>query len=195
MNICVYSSSSNAIADCYFSEAEVLGKLIGERGHKLVNGGAGVGLMETITVAAKQAGAETLGIIPEKINNAGLASGHSHEIIVTEDMQQRKAKMRDLSDAFIALPGGFGTLEEILEVLTLKQLSYHHKPVVFINTNNFFSNLFNQFEVFYSSHFAKEQYRQLYFIAPDATEAIGYIENYSPPEIPNKWYKVPERKD
>jgi cytokinin riboside 5'-monophosphate phosphoribohydrolase len=193
MNICVFSSSSNAINDVYFREAEQLGKLIALGNHTLINGGANVGLMEAVTVAASQAGAKTIGIIPEKLIGRSLVSENSHEVVVTSDMQDRKSRMRDISDAFIALPGGFGTLEEILEVITLRQLSYHSKPIVFINTNNFFNYLFKQFEVSYHEMFAKEIYRELYFVAQTAKEALEFIANYTPVELDSKWFQVPEK--
>lgn len=193
MNICVFSSSSNAIKDVYFQEAEKLGKLIAKGKHTLINGGANVGLMEAVTITASKAGAKTIGIIPERLIDRSLASENSHEVIVTPDMQDRKFKMREISDAFIALPGGFGTLEEILEVITLRQLSYHTKPIVFINTNNFFDYLFKQFEVTYNEMFAKDIYRELYFIAQNAEEAMDYITNYSPIELDSKWFQVPEK--
>ncbi len=194
MNICVFCSSSNAIADIYYHEAQQLGQLIGAKGFGLINGGANVGLMEVITVAASGAGAQTTGVIPERLIDRSLASNNSHQLIVTKDMQERKAKMREISDAFIALPGGFGTLEEVLEVLTLRQLSYHTKPVVFINTNNFFKYLIKQFEVSFSELFAKEIYRELYFIAENANEALQYIENYKPVELDSKWFVVPKNE-
>jgi uncharacterized protein (TIGR00730 family) len=194
MNICVFSSSSNAINPVYFEEARLLGKLIGENGHTLVNGGANVGLMEAVTVAASEAGARTIGILPERMIERSLASDNAHQVITTKNMQERKAKMRELSDAFIALPGGFGTLEEILEVLTLRQLSYHSKPIVFINTNNFFKHLFKQFEVSFSELFAKEVYRKLYYSAENAEEAFKYFADYKPVEIDSKWFIVPEKR-
>lgn len=193
MNICVFSSSSNAIADIYFEEARKLGKLIGTKNHTLVNGGANVGLMETVTIAAKNAGAKTIGIIPERLKHRSLVSDHAHQVIITPDMQERKARMREISDVFIALPGGFGTLEEILEVITLRQLAYHDKAIIFINTNNFFKFLLKQFEVAYHEKFAKEIYRELYFIAQTAEEAIEYAENYVPVELDSKWFVVPEK--
>ena len=193
MNICVFSSSSNAIKDIYFQEAELLGKLIAKGNHTLINGGANVGLMEAVTISASKAGAKTTGIIPERMIDRSLASENSHEVIVTPDMHSRKARMRDISDAFIALPGGFGTLEEILEVITLRQLSYHTKPIVFINTNNFFDYLFKQFEVSYHEMFAKEIYRELYFIAQTAEEAMRFIADYTPVELDSKWFQVPEK--
>ena len=194
MNICVFSSSSNAISDIYFDEARKLGNLLGKGKHTLVNGGANVGLMEAVTVAASNAGAKTIGIIPERLKNRSLTSDNSHEVIVTHNMQERKAKMREISDVFIALPGGFGTLEEILEVITLRQLSYHKKAIIFINTNNYFEHLFKQFEISYTEMFAKKIYRELYFIAKDSQEALNYALNYVPVELDSKWFKVLEKK-
>ena len=192
MNICVFSSSSNAIADVYVSEAIDLARLIGQANLCLINGGSNVGTMDVITREAGRHGARTIGIIPEKLRDYNLASVHAHEIIVSGDMMERKAKMRELSDAFIALAGGFGTLEEILEVITLKQLSYHNKAIVFINTNGFYDDLFRQFEKSYDEKFAKENYRSLYFIAKDSSEAMNYILNYQPEEMVNKWFEVPK---
>ena len=193
MNICVYSSSSNAISDVYVNEATELARMIGQAEFCLINGGANVGLMEVMTREAVNHGAKTIGIIPEKLRDYNLASIHAHEIIVSEDMMERKAKMRELSDSFIALAGGFGTLEEILEVITLKQLGYHHKAVVFINTNGFYDDLFRQFEKSYDEKFAKENYRKLYFIAKNAAEAMSYLQKYQPEETVNKWFEVPKR--
>ena len=128
MSICVFCSSSNAIPEFYFEEAQKLGKLIGDNNHALVYGGATVGLMHTVAEAARQAGAISIGIIPESIHNKRISSPSDHKQIITPNMRDRKYLMRKRSEAFIALPGGFGTLEEILEVITLKQLQYHQKP-------------------------------------------------------------------
>ncbi len=193
MNICVFCSSSNAIGESYFHDAHQLGELIGSRGHALINGGANVGLMEAVTIAAREAGARTTGIIPEMMQGRNLVSNHAHEVEITTGMMERKARMRELSDAFVALPGGFGTLEEILEVITLKQLDYHRKPIVFINTENFFRHLFEQFDHAFAEHFSKPEYRLLYHIAASPPEAVDYLETYTPGEVINKWYKVPEK--
>ena len=193
MKICIFSSSSNAINPVYIEEAIKLSKLIGEQKHTLVNGGANVGLMETVLKEAKNAGAKTIGVIPEKLNGHKLASDHADELIVSKDMMERKSIMRDLSDAFIALPGGFGTLEEILEVITLKQLDYHNKAIIFLNTNGFYDDLFKQFERTFDEKFAKPAYRDLYFVANTSEEAISYLKSYSPPQPINKWYKVPQK--
>ncbi len=191
MNICVFCSSSNALDILYVRDAELLGKLIGQRGHLLVNGGANVGLMEVVTIAAREAGARTIGIIPERMLERKLVSNHSHEVEITRDMAERKARMRELSDAFIALPGGFGTLEEILEVITLKQLDYHRKAIVFVNTADFFSDLFRQFDKAFTSHFSKTEYRDLYHIAATPDEALDYLGCYKPGPVVSKWYRVP----
>lgn len=193
MNICVFSSSSNAIADVYVNDAIALAHLIGHSNFCLINGGSNVGLMDIVTREAGLKGARTIGIIPEKLRDFNLASIHADEIIVSGDMMERKAKMRELSDVFVALAGGFGTLEEILEVITLKQLGYHDKAIVFINSNGFYDDLFRQFEKSFEEKFAKESYRRLYFIAENADEAMKYIVNYQPEKTVDKWFEVPGR--
>lgn len=191
MNICVFCSSSNAIANVYFEAAVNLGKLIGQNNHSIVYGGANVGLMHTVAESARQSGAISIGIIPESIHNKKLSSPLDHEQIITPNMRDRKYLMRKRSDAFIALPGGFGTLEEILEVITLKQLQYHQKPIVFINTEGFFNSLFDQFERAYRESFSKEDYKSTYHIAADAQDAINYIHNYKHVELTSKWFDIP----
>jgi len=193
MNICVYCSSSNAVADIYFDAARELGYLIGNNGHSLVYGGANVGLMEQVAKAVKDCKGKITGIIPQKIHDKNLSSDHPDELIITPTMDERKALMRDMSDAFIALPGGFGTLEEILEVITLKQLDYHRKSIVFINVNGFFSDLFSQFEKSYSENFAKENYRKLFALVDTPEEAIHYIHEYQYEEMGSKWFNVPSK--
>ena len=191
MRICVFCSSSNAIPELYFDEANKLGKLIGDFGHEIIYGGATVGLMHTVAEAARKAGARSVGIIPESIHQKRLSSPLDHEQIITPNMRERKYLMRKRSDAFIALPGGFGTLEEILEVVTLKQLQYHNKPIVFINTDGFYDSLFAQFERAYRDSFSKVDYKSTYFIAADSDKAFAYIHNYQPTELAAKWFEVP----
>jgi cytokinin riboside 5'-monophosphate phosphoribohydrolase len=191
MNICVFCSSSNAVKNCYFDEAQELGKIMGSRNHSLIYGGANVGLMHHLATTIKENGGHVTGIIPQKIFDKALAAINDNELIVTPTMDERKSLMRDRSDAFIALPGGFGTLEEILEVITLKQLDYHRKPVVFVNTNSFYDDLFAQFEKSYTEMFARENYRKLFRIVNRSIEAIDYIENYLHEELGAKWFHVP----
>jgi cytokinin riboside 5'-monophosphate phosphoribohydrolase len=193
MNICVFSSSSNAIPEVYFEDARKLGSLIGATGWNLIYGGANVGLMHACAEAARASGSRTVGIIPELIHAHRLANPNDHEQVITPNMRERKYLMRKRSGAFIALPGGFGTLEEVLEVITLKQLNYHNKAVVFINTNGYFNPLLEQFEKAYNETFAKENYREMYFIASNPEEAVEYIRQYVPSEPLSKWFNVPNK--
>jgi len=193
MKICVFCSSSNAVADIYFEVAHELGFLMASHDHDLVFGGANVGLMHCLAEAVQSGGKHITGIIPQKIFDKALATPYAHELIVTPTMDERKNLMRDQSDAFIALPGGFGTLEEILEVITLKQLDYHRKPIVFLNVNSYFDHLFAQFEQSYAENFARENYRKVYHIATDPKGALGYIESYIHQDLGTKWFNVPQK--
>lgn len=191
MNICVFSSSSNAIPEIYFDEARLLGQLIGQQGWNMIYGGGNIGLMHACADSARVHGARTVGIIPELIHSHRLGSPHDHEQIITPNMRERKYLMRKRSNAFIALPGGFGTLEEILEVITLKQLNYHNKAIVFVNTNGFYDHLLRQFERSYEETFARESYREMYYVASSPEEALEYIRQYVPFEPVSKWFHVP----
>lgn len=186
--ICVYSSSSDAVAPEYFDTATALGAQIARDGYDLVYGGSNVGLMGALARSAHAAGGRVIGVIPQTIRARGVAYELADELIVTPDLRARKASMEARADAFIALPGGFGTLEEIIEVLTLKQLQTHDKPIVFINTHGFYDRLVSLFEQFYEQHFAKGQYRELYAVTSDAAAALAYLKTYTPTKIASKWY-------
>lgn len=194
MNICIFCSSSNALDNIFFSSAKELANLIGKNYYNIVYGGANVGLMEQIAQTVKQhTNSKIIGIIPQKIHDFELSSALPDEMIITTSMDERKKLMREKSDAFIALPGGFGTLEEILEVITLKQLDYHQKPIVFINTNGFYDKLLEQFELSYTEGFAKENYRKLYTVVETPQQAMDYINNYQHTDLGAKWFKVPHK--
>lgn len=193
MDICVFCSSSNAVDECYFEAAGELGRLMVSKQHNLIFGGANVGLMHRLAETVRLGGNQVVGIIPQKIYDRELATPYADELIVTATMDERKNLMRNRSDAFIALPGGFGTLEEILEVITLKQLDYHQKPIVFLNTNNFFGPLFEQFELAYRENFARDNYRQVYHITSNVAETLAYIETYRHQDLGTKWFNVPQK--
>lgn len=186
--ICVYSSSSDAVKPVFFETAMSLGSLIAKGNHQLIYGGASVGLMGEIAKAAHSNNGYVIGVMPEGLANKGISFENCNEFIVTKDMRDRKATMEDISDAFIALPGGFGTLEELLEIMTGKQLSFHNKAIVLINTDGFYDKLLELFEQIYSLNFAKSVYKNLYYVAEDAEKAVSFIENYVPPKIEQKWY-------
>jgi uncharacterized protein (TIGR00730 family) len=187
MNICVFCSSSNLVDKKYFQEAENLGLAIGKAGDNLVYGGTNIGLMNQVAVSAKQAGAKVIGVVPKLISDYGISASFLDELIVTPDMAERKKILREKSDAFIALAGGFGTLEEVLEVITLKQLGYHNLPIAFINTDGFYDALKAQFELSYQESFAKIDYRNQYFFADSYEDALSYIKNNQKQKVKTKW--------
>ncbi|MCP5053444.1 MAG: TIGR00730 family Rossman fold protein, partial [bacterium] len=183
-----YSSSSDAVDRGFFEEARELGKRIANENYSLIYGGAGIGLMGEVARSVHENGGRVTGVIPESLTRYNIAYEEADRLVVTETMRERKALMEDEADAFIALPGGFGTLEEVLEVLTSKQLQLHNKPIVLLNTGNFFRHLIDLFEQIYREKFAKPMHRQLYFIAADANEAVDYVRDYTPLEMPKKWF-------
>ncbi len=176
------------MAPAFFTLAEELGKEMARRGHVLVYGGTNVGLMGAVARAAQQGGGKVVGVIPKFIADRGLAYQSANELIVTNDMRQRKATMEARADAFVALPGGFGTLEEVLEIITLKQLQQHTKPVIFLNSDGYYDPLTTLFEHMYEHRFAKPAYRGMYEFAADVRSALDYMESYQPPVLPAKWH-------
>ena len=185
--ICVYSSSSNSIDPKYFEIAAGLGKEIAKNKDILLFGGGMRGLMGATATAVHSLGGKVIGVIPEALNQKGVVYETCDELIVTKDMRERKSIMDARSDAFIALPGGFGTLEELLEIITLKQLKYHKKPIVIINSNNFYDPMLKQFDLIIEQNFAKAESGLLYHITSDISDALEYIDNYKPPVIKDKW--------
>ncbi|HZP84799.1 MAG TPA: TIGR00730 family Rossman fold protein [Chthonomonadaceae bacterium] len=185
--ICVYSSSSDAIAPAFFEAATELGAEMARRGHALVFGGTSVGLMGAVARAVHASGGTVIGVIPQSIHERGIAYEIADELIVTRDLRERKAYMEARAEAFVTLPGGFGTLEELLEILTLKQLQAHDKPIALINAQGFYDPLAHLFEHIYRERFARPEYRNLYHFAPDAVGALDYIANYTPVRLESKW--------
>ncbi len=185
--ICIFSASSNSISVKYFEAASRLGAEIARRGDRLIFGGAEVGLMGAAASAAHKGGAEIIGVIPQRLLQHGIAHEDVDELIITKDLRERKAVMDARADVFMILPGGFGTLEETLEIITLKQLKYHHRPIIFLNIEHFFEPLRALFEFVIQENFAKDAYRQLYYFAPDVPSAFAYLDNYEPPELEDKW--------
>ncbi len=190
MKICVYCSSSDKLDDKYFSIAKKLGELIGSKGHDFVFGGGCVGLMGEVARNAKNNNSKIYGVIPEKLNQYNICYEGCDELVVTKNMRDRKQIMDELSDAFIALPGGFGTLEEISEMITGKQLGFHEKPLVILDIDGFYSPLFDFFEKMYKENFAKESCKNLYYITSSPEDALKYLEEYTPSDIPLKWSTV-----
>jgi len=178
-SVCVFSSSSDNVSSKFFEVADELGAKLAQKGFVLVHGGGKTGLMGALARSVHANGGKVIGVIPEQLRTHELAYEAADELIVTKDMRERKTIMEKRADIFVGLPGGFGTLEEILEILTLKQLRFHDKPIVLINTNNFYDHLINLFEHIYEQQFAHPEHRKLYHIASDINGAFSYIEAYS----------------
>ncbi len=191
MKIGFFCSSSNALPDVYYDLARDFAKALAERDFELVTGGANVGLMRILSETARKLGVKTTGIIPKVIFHKELADHRNDELIITENMAERKQKIIDISDAFIALPGGFGTLDELLEVIVHKQLALLDKPIVIFNYNGFYDPLIRQFDLFIEEKFAKKISRNLYFITDNINAALDYIQNYKQNQsIDQEWFKV-----
>jgi len=190
-SICVYCSSSDSVDGGYRRIAEELGEQIGRAGNTLIYGGANIGLMGALARATHRAGGRVVGVIPAIFRDKDLAYNEADELIITADLRERKATMEQRADAFIALPGGFGTLEEIAEILVLKQLRLHAKPLVLLNTDGFYETLLAFFERLYTEGFSKPVYKNLYYIAPDPAAALHHIETYTPPDLADKWFTRP----
>jgi hypothetical protein len=187
--ICVFCSSSEDLANKYYSLANELGALLGEKNYNLIHGAGSIGLMGVLMKSASNAGCSVTGVVPERLNRPNIVSDEHQNLVITADMKDRKEYMRKNSDAFIALPGGYGTLEELLEIITLKQLKYHTKPIVIINFDGFYDMLLNQFEVFYAENFTNSSYKDLYHVCVTANDALKYIADYEPKNIYDKYLK------
>ena len=187
-SLAVYCSSSDVIHQDYFICAQELGKLMAESDVQLVYGGGMVGLMGEVAKHVKKHGGTTLGVIPKALNIDNVVNDIDDELIITDGMRERKAIMDERADAFIGLAGGFGTFEEMFEVLTLKQLGYHDKPIIFLNVRGYYNKLLEMFEHIYSEGFAKEAYREIYHVCDTAQEAMDYLKDYQPPNLPDKWF-------
>ncbi len=185
--ICVYCSSSNNLPEKFYIFSRELGQKIAKNGYNMVYGGTTVGMMGVIANNALENGAVVTGVIPERIASFGLKHPALAKVIVTKDMRERKATMEKYADAFVAAPGGFGTFEEVFEILVAKQLGYHNKPVIFLNFDNYYGDMFKMFDTVYENKFAKEEMKSLYYIANSIDEMFDYIKSYVPKEIALKW--------
>ncbi len=192
MKISVFLSSSDALDEKYYKLAAEFGQKLAQRGHTLIYGGANVGMMRVMAQNAKKVGAAIIGIIPKFFDEKGLTLEQIDHIYYVNSLAQRKQEIIRLSEAFVALPGGFGTLDELLEVIVLKQIDQLHSPIVILNSFGFFDKLLEQFEIIYEQNFAKPQFRDIYFVTQDIDQAFDYIENYTPKTDKN-WFKVSKK--
>ncbi len=185
-NICVFCASSTKVPKVYFDSAVRLGELIAKSGDCLVFGGTKVGLMEAVADSVRKNGGRVVGVVPETLHKMKIGYQEADELIMTRDLYERKSVMAVRSDAFVALAGGIGTLDELSEIIALKQLHYHQKPVVMIDTNGFYHDLVRFFDRMMKEDFAYPGFEDMFTVVNDPEGAYKYIDTYRVPEIPER---------
>ena len=180
-SVTVYCSSSGDIPGHYVRAGSDLGAAIAHRGWTLVYGGNRIGLMGAVADAARAAGGRVVGVTPQLMVDQGIGDDRCDELVVTGSMRERKALLEQRADAFIALPGGLGTLEEFFEVLVARLLGYHDKPIVLLNTAGYYDGLLVALDKGVAEGFIRPKSRLAYFVAPTVNEALDYLAAAPPP--------------
>ncbi len=173
--ITVFCASSNDVPQVYHDAAAELGRAIARNGWTLIYGGGSFGLMGVVSHAARQAGGSVVGIIPTRLLELEKANEQCTELIVVDDMRQRKALLESRCEAFVTLPGGIGTLEEFFEMLVGRYLGFHDKPMILVNVNKFFDPLIQLLEHGIEQSFIKPRTRELLHVVETPDEAIAYL--------------------
>ena len=174
-NVCVYSASSTKIAPVYFATAEELGRLLAMRSINLINGAGSIGLMAATSNAALSAGGTVTGVIPRFMVDQNWHHSGLTQLVETETMHERKQLMAEMSDGVIALPGGCGTMEELLEIITWKQLGLYLKPIVILNINGFYDPLLEMLQRAIDGHFMRPEHGTIWQVATSPQEAIDLL--------------------
>jgi uncharacterized protein (TIGR00730 family) len=176
-SIAVYCASSNKLRPSFVEAAERLGNLIAAEGMRLVYGDGGIGLMVAVARGALNNGGEVIGVIPQFMVDQGWNNPSSTQTIVTQTMHERKATICDISDAMVALPGGIGTFEELLECLTWKQLGLHHNPVVILNTDGYYDRLLACLDLMVEEQMMRPIHKEMFVVVNQPEEVIPAILN------------------
>ena len=176
-NICVYCASSNKVAAIYGETAYELGALLAKEGIPVVTGAGGIGLMRKVEDGALDNGGKAIGVIPQFMVEHGWHHTGLTELRITESMHERKQTMASLSDAVIALPGGCGTIEELSEIITWKQLGLYFNPIVILNVNGYYNHFIAQLEQAIEEHFMGEIHGKIWSVAETPSEALEIIRN------------------
>jgi len=188
--LCVYCSSSDRLDPKYAAVAEELGHALVAQGWGLVYGGGKTGLMGRVARAAKSAGGRVVGVIPEFMKARELAFDEADELVTVVTMRERKLLMEARADAFVALPGGWGTLEEIMEILTLRQLDIVKKPCVFLNQDGFYDPLLQLFDRMLADKFFKPSNMELFRVAGTVPEVFTQIDAAHGAKAESKWFET-----
>ncbi|MEZ0169125.1 TIGR00730 family Rossman fold protein [Microvirga sp. TS319] len=192
MRLCVFCGSSAGQDPVYVETARVLGETLARNGIELVYGGASVGLMGAVADAVLAAGGRVVGVMPQSLVDKEIAHAGLSELRVVGSMHERKALMAELSDGFIALPGGLGTFEELFEVWTWAQLGYHKKPCALLNAAGFYDKLADFLDDVVERGFVKPIHRAMLIVHDEPAALIDEIRRYEPPKV-TKWIKAGER--
>jgi uncharacterized protein (TIGR00730 family) len=192
MRLCIFAGSSSGANPNYLRAAQTLGALLAQRKVGLVYGGASVGLMGAVADAALQAGGEVIGVIPRSLVAREVAHKKLPDLRIVGSMHERKATMAHLSDGFIAIPGGIGTLEELFEIWTWAQLGEHEKPCALLNTDNYYAPLLAFIDKVVSDAFLKPAHREMLLVDSDPERLLDRMDRYIPP-IVIKWIGGGER--
>ena len=190
--VCVFCGSNRGASDAYTDAARDTGRAIAERGLTLVYGGAAVGLMGAVADSALAAGGKVIGVIPRALVEREIAHKGLTELREVSSMHERKAAMADLSDGFLALPGGAGTLEELFEVWTWGQLGHHQKPVGLLNADGFYDGLAAFLDHVRVEGFIRAEHRDMLIVERDPARLLDRFEAYRAPVV-EKWIRRGER--
>ncbi|MDR3268529.1 MAG: TIGR00730 family Rossman fold protein [Tannerella sp.] len=174
-SVCIYCASSDGIHPAYTEAAEQTGILLGKKGIQVINGAGSTGLMRVLSDAVLREGGQVTGVIPRFMVKNGWCHPELTERIEVETMHERKQRMAAMSDAVIALPGGYGTLEELLEIITWKQLGLYRHPVVILNTNHYYDPLLTMFHHAVNEHFIASGHTRIWQVAQTPGEAVEMI--------------------
>ena len=185
--ICVFCGSSVGLRKQYEDAAVAMARSLAARGIDLTYGGGSVGLMGVIADEMLRQGREVIGIIPQAIASREIAHNYLTELRVVRSMHERKSLMTELSDGFIALPGGFGTFEELFEVITWAQLGIHEKPIGILNVAGYFDPILEMVDRGIDEEFIRPQYRDLILVSENAEELLDLMETFEPIEGLTKW--------
>ncbi len=184
--ITVFCASSFGTEKIYEEQAIALGRTLAEQNIELVYGGANVGLMGAVADGALHAGGKVIGVLPNFLRSKEIAHLGLTELILVESMHERKTKMNDLCDGVIALPGGFGTLEELFEMLTWAQLGLHKKPIAILNVNGFYDALITLLQTMTEKGLLKEVNREMLLVSDNIDDLLDQMKNYVAPTV-GKW--------
>lgn len=181
-SIAVFCASSSGVNPIHLETAYQLGKYLAQHQYTLIYGGASVGCMGALAKGAMENSGKVIGVLPHFLNKREVAATHVSELIMVESMHERKLKMHELSDGIITLPGGYGTMEELFEMMTWGQLGLHQKPMAILNTNGFYTPLLNQLKLMQKEEMVQSRFVDMVIVSEDIKKLVKNMEQYTAPE-------------